>query len=830
MDEETQVFGWCPFAGVFCRVCKDSITTEGTPTQERNMSKHLLSNKHIDSCNVPVLDDAAAFVAPAKMKLLPIAKELVKKSAEDARLAAFVASAKMELLPIAQELVKARTMKKSVEDARLILDRFLQPSTCSWHCPTCNRYVEKINHVKNHRLAMKQIPGRCPKALRAGGNNRIIATDYDPYNFSDNSSGNSSGIFPKLFRDLLDKEYTGKQQGRLVEETKPLPKAKRAKRTPQPPFQAENSAAYVGVPPLYAVYPYWSLPGNFSQVGWPPWQLQYWNVGNFNVVSPLFSAVAQPDFGEAESVPEIQEYRSQSMQEGQAFSLACVRPSETRVARGASKPSINTSEKTGMTLEPPLPGYSANLPAANKASEAVRQDEIEVTVNGQGDSEEGRPCTQPARSTRIEDAQLLFLLSKQAGPEPRESLKPSRTTPSQERQGQSNTDTTEEPTSVVQISSPSGASNGSSTMLKRDERGEDTERQGGDQVDARSKTPPLGGSVQDYVTQPSVPAKSPLEPSSCDPMIQESDLDVDTFQQKRNDSMSICDSNVLKVVSNEDPLQGGVRPPHRSTRSTTVSSTKASGEYVEELAFVLHNPPEPDTDIRLGEQAVSADNLLPLPDTPLLVIPANTECKWTFSEESRVLLVDFKGIDRVSPADKRAFAEMLQRDDITVVAEGLLEGIDPKVLTLEHMAVTVKDHLKVRAYKRNTSGDFVTYKEEQGHLSMTLSDFLGYLTLRKKALNPSRSGKVESAFSFTDRQHNQVNVDVTDPLYLIDIDMANRLSKEFTRFSQALKIPEILPGGEWCMTNEVLGQTLVALLCVVHPEVFLTFFLFYHTL
>jgi hypothetical protein len=91
----------------------------------------------------------------------------------------------------------------------------------------------------------------------------------------------------------------------------------------QPPFQAENSSAYVGAPPLSGVYPYWPywlFQGDLPQVWWSPWQLPYLNVGNLNVGLPLSSAVAQPDFGEAESVTEIQEYRS-----------ACACPSKTRI-------------------------------------------------------------------------------------------------------------------------------------------------------------------------------------------------------------------------------------------------------------------------------------------------------------------------------------------------------------------------------------------------------------------------------------------------------------------------------------------------------------------
>jgi hypothetical protein len=235
--------------------------------------------------------------------------------------------------------------------------------------------------------------------------------------------------------------------------------------------------------------------------------------------------------------------------------------------------------------------------------------------------------------------------------------------------------------------------------------------------------------------------------------------------------------------------------------------------YIEERAYLFHDPPMPDTGIRRREEAVTADNLPPLPDAPPVVIPTKTDCKWTFCEESRVLLVNFNGVDKVSPVDKRAFAEMLQRDDITVVAEGLLEGITPGLLSLEYMAGTVKDHHRFRRYKRDSSGDYVTYEEKKGHLSMKLSDFLEYLKQRKQALNPSRNAKTDTSFSFMDRELKEVKVDVTDPLYLIDMDMPNRLPHLFAKFSQAVKIPEILPGGEWCMTNEVLCSTLVALVC-----------------
>jgi hypothetical protein len=697
MEEvEHPVFGCCPFAGVYCKLCKTSITSEAKASQVYNMGRHILSAAHLEICDA-------------------LLTTITLNQRQD-----FVASAERKLLPVAEELAKARILQTNADDARLLLAEYLMPPTDLFYCPICKRYYGK---VRNHQHSSEMIPelGCCPKGVYAGGNNRLIALGYDPYNFSD------PRVYPRLFRDLLNEEYT-QQLGLVAPETERLPRAKRAKTTPQtrrgpdqivtprgslqPPFQVGNSTAYVCAPPFYAAYQCLPLPGDVSQVGWPPWQMPY-----FNVDPSLFSAVAQPDFGEAESVKAIQDHRSQSRQEGQALSSEC-----------ASKTSIKSSEKTG-------------LPPANKASEGVRQDENEATVNCKGDSEEGQPCTQPARSTPIEDATTLCLLRQQPGPI---GLLP---VPSQERQGQS------------------------PAALKLDGSGEDIGKQKDDQADAsvdvRSKTP----IVQDCVPQPSVPAKAP--------------------QRRSLGSDSIEASSKIPASTKA------------SCEPTLHEQDPARQYYVEERAYLFHNPSMPDAGIRPGEQVATADNLPPLPDAPPVEIPTMTNCKMTFCEESRVLLFNFKGVDNVSPADKRAFAEMLQRDDITVVAEGLLEGMTPGLLSLEYMAGAVKDHQRVRKYKRETSGDYITYEEKKGHLSMKLSDFLEYLKQRKQALNPSPNAKTETSFSFKDRELKEVEVDVTDPLYLIDMDMPNRLPHLFAKFSQAVKIPEILPGGEWCMMNEV---------------------------
>jgi hypothetical protein len=232
--------------------------------------------------------------------------------------------------------------------------------------------------------------------------------------------------------------------------------------------------------------------------------------------------------------------------------------------------------------------------------------------------------------------------------------------------------------------------------------------------------------------------------------------------------------------------------------------------YVEERAFLYHDPPMPKAGVHPSEEAVSAEDLSPLPKAPRVKLPENPQGEWTFCEESRVLLINFSGVEEVSLAEKRAFAEMLQRDDITVVSEGLLEGIDKEMLTLGYIAGVVKGSHKFRRFQRDSTGDYVRYEEKKGVVTMKISDFREYLERRQRVVNlPSSAGEAEAAFSFENRDGQEVTVDVNDPLYLFDLDMRNRLPSALANFNESVKIPEILPGGKWCMMNEVLAQTLV---------------------
>ena len=206
MEVEHPVFGCCPFAGVYCRFCKTRITAEGTPTQSRNMTKHLQAPNHLTNCDVPIKKDT-----------LP--------------LRAFVDSAKKKLLPFAKALVEAWMMEKDADDARLVLAEFLMPAAFFSHCPFCDKYAIKENHDSSHQGAMVEKLGYCAKVVCAGGSNRItgcrnrtIVPGYNPYDFSNKK------IYSRLFRDLLDSEVLKrKYDGYLVAETERLPEAKRAK-------------------------------------------------------------------------------------------------------------------------------------------------------------------------------------------------------------------------------------------------------------------------------------------------------------------------------------------------------------------------------------------------------------------------------------------------------------------------------------------------------------------------------------------------------------------------------------------------------------------------
>lgn len=338
------------------------------------------------------------------------------------------------------------------------------------------------------------------------------------------------------------------------------------------------------------------------------------------------------------------------------------------------------------------------------------------------------------------------------------------------------------------------------------------------------------------------------------------------------------DQEMEKVINGWSPE--AVKMPLFQEYSEMVDTNE---HYVEETAWRYHNPPLPSSkgkdveDVKntSGKQvmaSVTPEELRPLPPPPPLpkMFPTTKYCHWSFDEDTRVLLADFrptKGNEVVVTLEDEEFLlNMYERDDITVVSEGLFTGLDKDKWTLDYIRRVAGDEYfhKFRRFAREktepenaaesklVSGDVkpdehdaqtsvaetshrpkehddfveVRHVEVDRCLSMKVSDFVTYLRLRRAALKDTGSVEVRE-ITFLDHSGGKHTIDVTESvLYMIDFDMVKLLPTLHEDFASSFKIPGILPGGSHCMMNCVNsnGRPFMGPNCYITPPAAFTHF------
>ena len=295
--------------------------------------------------------------------------------------------------------------------------------------------------------------------------------------------------------------------------------------------------------------------------------------------------------------------------------------------------------------------------------------------------------------------------------------------------------------------------------------------------------------------------------------------------------------------------EGATRPSERNLKCETNAllkklSNTPSSVYEEESAWRFYNPaflkdsPEQLTalrgkfDIPHSPANVAAEELRPLPPAMALPQLPNTDyCKWSFDEKSRVLLANFRessyaankdGKIEVGREDEDFLFKMMERDDITVISEGLADSINSSLWTREYIegCIGSEYHHKFRRFETNhLQGQPATQPtEKEGWYSMKVSDYFDYLEKRQSVKSSALNGaEVEQRdtskdFTFIDSggQKKTVNVD-NESLYMIDVDLVKLLPQAFEDFQNSFKLPGILPGGSHCMMNAVSWFTVIAL-------------------
>jgi len=254
-----------------------------------------------------------------------------------------------------------------------------------------------------------------------------------------------------------------------------------------------------------------------------------------------------------------------------------------------------------------------------------------------------------------------------------------------------------------------------------------------------------------------------------------------------------------QVVSKESP------PPRRTARSVragrgrrSVVDEERAGDAVadmkgvapEEITKPAHEQPPTGPDISSLVAGNSSfiiedkpDELEPMAPPPAVPdFPRTGCCDWSFDAISRVLLADFRRPTRktncpikVCREDEEFLLGMMERDDLSVVSEGLADRLNPVIWDLNYISGCVGDEYyhKIRRFQRkvvpksdviieaqehpaevseratetnqvsmetndNDSKDevkcYVVHQEMDVNLSVKVSDYIRYLDRRRKAL------------------------------------------------------------------------------------------------
>jgi hypothetical protein len=235
--------------------------------------------------------------------------------------------------------------------------------------------------------------------------------------------------------------------------------------------------------------------------------------------------------------------------------------------------------------------------------------------------------------------------------------------------------------------------------------------------------------------------------------------------------------------------------------------------YVEDVAWRLY-----------GNQKSNEHGYATLPPPIKLPDPpTQTSCIWKVESENRVIRVRLKSsCTRFTVDDKQFLMSTMEKDDVTVITEGLCENLDKKMWNLKSIETKAghRFHHRFRRFKRREADSHLdtslyhAFDEMDGDYSMKLSDFFRYLEKRRQAMSGEKSitttrraSQENREFTYTDEKGMEITIDVLDDiLYLLDYDLKKQLPNLFIDFKEKFAFPEFLPGGAMCAMNAVSSQ------------------------
>ncbi|KAL3936586.1 MAG: hypothetical protein SGBAC_008127 [Bacillariaceae sp.] len=297
------------------------------------------------------------------------------------------------------------------------------------------------------------------------------------------------------------------------------------------------------------------------------------------------------------------------------------------------------------------------------------------------------------------------------------------------------------------------------------------------------------------------------------------------------DGGMIADMNTLDTVSSatqgegmtigthvHDDLPSGAQEVGTSLHPTALSPTSFVQKddpnkfYVEEEAHLYHNPPLPS----FHSNGVSPQDLKCIPSPPPFDdLPKTGNCEWTWDNNQRVLLANFSSSVSSSnsffmdPKDEAFFLEMMERNDVTVISEGLIsvQSLNPDYWKPDYLRRILGQEYyhKFRRFDTvKTKEGFEKCFEVDGMVSMKVGDYIRYLEKRHDYLRGEMDGS-DHSFSFVNHKGESKtleNVGIA-ALYMIDVDTNRLLPKLNSNFLESFRYHGVLPGGSHCMMNSV---------------------------
>ena len=166
-----------------------------------------------------------------------------------------------------------------------------------------------------------------------------------------------------------------------------------------------------------------------------------------------------------------------------------------------------------------------------------------------------------------------------------------------------------------------------------------------------------------------------------------------------------------------------------------------------------------------------------------------------------MLLGQFRRDHQIADGDRRFCLAMMERDDISLVLEGLYPDFSDH-FSLDLLEATFQDtsYRKFRIFDRIVYGNpaLISYKEREKSFTMQVCEFVTYLKMKQ-------SGATGGSLDYTDEDGAKKTIasvkDVT--IYMIDVDLTTKMPQLDRHYTGCFRMPEILPGGQMCMTNGV---------------------------